>query len=49
VGRIRDCAVLDVQFAVLGHNLVRGAAGAAVQLGELVKESRWSSGREGCS
>lgn len=35
VGRIRDCAVLDVQFAVLGHNLVRGAAGAAVQLGEL--------------
>jgi aspartate-semialdehyde dehydrogenase len=36
VGRIRDCAVLDVQLVVLGHNLVRGAAGAAVQLGELV-------------
>jgi aspartate-semialdehyde dehydrogenase len=39
VGRIRDCAVLDVQFVVLGHNLVRGAAGAAVQLGELVAVS----------
>ncbi|HEX6991949.1 MAG TPA: aspartate-semialdehyde dehydrogenase [Gemmatimonadales bacterium] len=49
VGRVRTCPVLGVRFVVLGHNLVRGAAGAAVQLGELVKESRWSSGREGCS
>ena len=38
VGRVRECAVLDVGFVVLGHNLVRGAAGAAVQLGELVVE-----------
>jgi aspartate-semialdehyde dehydrogenase len=37
VGRVRECAVLDVRFVVLGHNLVRGAAGAAIQLGELVK------------
>lgn len=40
VGRVRECPVLDVSFVVLGHNLVRGAAGAAVQLGELVEESR---------
>jgi len=35
VGRIRECPVLDVRLVVLGHNLVRGAAGAAIQLGEL--------------
>ena len=39
VGRIRPCPVLDVRFVVLGHNLVRGAAGAAIQLGELVASS----------
>ena len=30
VGRIRECPVFDVKFVVLGHNTVRGAAGAAV-------------------
>lgn len=30
VGRIRTCPVFDVKFVVLGHNTVRGAAGAAV-------------------
>ncbi len=30
VGRIRKCPVFDVKFVVLGHNTVRGAAGAAV-------------------
>ncbi|HKK65173.1 MAG TPA: aspartate-semialdehyde dehydrogenase [Clostridia bacterium] len=30
VGRIRTCPVLDIRMVVLGHNTVRGAAGAAV-------------------
>jgi N-acetyl-gamma-glutamylphosphate reductase len=32
--------VLDVRLVVLGHNLVRGAAGAAIQLGELAALER---------
>lgn len=35
VGRIRPCDVLDIKFAVLVHNLVRGAAGAALLNAEL--------------
>ena len=35
VGRIRPCEVLDVKFFVLSHNLVRGAAGAALLNAEL--------------
>jgi aspartate-semialdehyde dehydrogenase len=30
VGRIRECPVLDIKMVILGHNTVRGAAGAAV-------------------
>ncbi len=30
VGRVRRCPVLDIKFVVLGHNTIRGAAGAAV-------------------
>ena len=30
VGRIRPCKVLDFKMIVLGHNTVRGAAGAAI-------------------
>jgi aspartate-semialdehyde dehydrogenase len=30
VGRIRPCNVLDFKMIVLGHNTVRGAAGAAI-------------------
>ncbi len=35
VGRIRPCEALDVKFSVLVHNLVRGAAGAALLNAEL--------------
>ncbi len=35
VGRIRPCEVLDTKFFVLSHNLVRGAAGAALLNAEL--------------
>ncbi|HZU28171.1 MAG TPA: aspartate-semialdehyde dehydrogenase [Bryobacteraceae bacterium] len=36
VGRLRRCPVLDYKFMALGHNTVRGAAGAAVLNAELM-------------
>jgi aspartate-semialdehyde dehydrogenase len=36
VGRLRPCPVLDYKFVVMGHNTVRGAAGAAVLNAELM-------------
>ena len=36
VGRLRRCSVLDYKFVALGHNTVRGAAGAAVLNAELM-------------
>ena len=36
VGRLRPCAVLDWKFICLGHNTVRGAAGAALLNAELM-------------
>jgi len=35
VGRLRPCPVHHLRFVAMGHNLVRGAAGAALQNGEL--------------
>lgn len=35
IGRLRPCGVLDWRFVALGHNLERGAAGAAVLNAEL--------------
>ena len=36
VGRIRPCPILDLRMVVLGHNTIRGAAGQAVQIAELL-------------
>ena len=36
VGRLRACPVFDYKFVALGHNTVRGAAGAAVLNAELM-------------
>jgi aspartate-semialdehyde dehydrogenase len=36
VGRVRECPILDVKMTLLSHNLVRGAAGAAVLNAELL-------------
>jgi len=36
VGRVRRCPVLDVKLVALGHNTVRGAAGAAILNAELM-------------
>jgi aspartate-semialdehyde dehydrogenase len=37
VGRLRPCGVLDWKFTVLSHNVIRGAAGAALLNAELLR------------
>ena len=45
VGRLRPCPLLDIRMVVLGHNTIRGAAGQAIQIAELlVAEGRVSRG-----
>lgn len=41
VGRLRQCPVLDLKMVALGHNTVRGAAGAAILNAELMKVEGW--------
>ncbi len=41
VGRLRPCLVLDWKFVCLGHNTVRGAAGAALLNAELMVAEGW--------
>jgi aspartate-semialdehyde dehydrogenase len=36
IGRLRPCAVLGYKFVALGHNTIRGAAGAAILNAELM-------------
>lgn len=36
VGRVRPCPVFHVKFVAMGHNVVRGAAGAAILNAELM-------------
>jgi len=36
VGRVRPCQVMHAKFVALGHNTVRGAAGAAILNAELM-------------
>ena len=40
VGRVRPCPLFDLRFVLLGHNTIRGAAGAAVQIAELLVADR---------
>ncbi len=37
VGKLKRCNVLDYKFTILSHNLIRGAAGAALLNAELLK------------
>ena len=37
VGRVRECPVLTHKFFALGHNTIRGAAGASILNAELMK------------
>jgi aspartate-semialdehyde dehydrogenase len=41
IGRLRPCPVLDWKFVALGHNTVRGAAGAALLNAELMVAEGW--------
>jgi aspartate-semialdehyde dehydrogenase len=41
IGRVRPCPVFDYKFVALGHNTVRGAAGAAVLNAELMLAEKW--------
>ncbi len=43
VGRLRTCKVFDWKFTVLSHNTIRGAAGAAILNGELLKAQGYIS------
>lgn len=36
IGRVEDCPVMGVKFYALGHNTIRGAAGAAIANAELL-------------
>ena len=38
VGRVRACPILGIKYVLLGHNTVRGAAGASILNAELFKE-----------
>jgi aspartate-semialdehyde dehydrogenase len=38
IGRLRECPLFDYKFAILSHNTVRGAAGAAILNAELLKK-----------
>ncbi|MBA3660080.1 MAG: aspartate-semialdehyde dehydrogenase [Gemmatimonadales bacterium] len=40
VGRVRPCPILDLRMVILGHNTIRGAAGQAVQIAELLVAER---------
>ncbi len=46
VGRIRPCPILDLRLVLLGHNTMRGAAGGAVQVGELLVAQGYLQERE---
>jgi aspartate-semialdehyde dehydrogenase len=36
VGRLRPCPLFDYKFVALGHNTIRGAAGAAILNAEMM-------------
>jgi aspartate-semialdehyde dehydrogenase len=41
IGRLRYCHVLDYKFIALGHNTIRGAAGAAILNAELLAAKKF--------
>jgi aspartate-semialdehyde dehydrogenase len=43
IGRLRPCNIFDWRFTVLSHNTIRGAAGAAILNGELLKAQGYIS------
>ena len=47
VGRVRECSLLDVKLTLLSHNLIRGAAGAALLNAELLAARGFLKSRSG--
>jgi aspartate-semialdehyde dehydrogenase len=47
VGRVRECPLFDVKLTLLSHNLVRGAAGAALLNAELLASRGFFKNRVG--
>jgi aspartate-semialdehyde dehydrogenase len=47
VGRVRACPLLDVKLTLLSHNLVRGAAGAALLNAELLAARGFLKSKQG--
>jgi aspartate-semialdehyde dehydrogenase len=47
VGRVRECPLLDVKLTLLSHNLLRGAAGAAVLNAELLAARGFLKAKQG--
>jgi aspartate-semialdehyde dehydrogenase len=41
VGRVRPCPIMGIKYVVLGHNTIRGAAGASILNAELFKVERF--------
>jgi aspartate-semialdehyde dehydrogenase len=41
VGRIARDSVMGIRFVALGHNTIRGAAGAAILNAELLVAEEW--------
>ncbi len=42
-GRLRPCPVLGWKCVALGHNTIRGAAGGAILVAELLVKEGWIS------
>jgi aspartate-semialdehyde dehydrogenase len=45
IGRLREDQIFDYKFVCLSHNTIRGAAGGAVLIAELLKEEGYIEGR----
>jgi len=43
IGRVEACPVMGLKYYVLGHNTIRGAAGAALLNAELLLQDPWRS------
>jgi len=44
IGRLRECSLLDVKFVALSHNTIRGAAGGAILIAELMAAQGYLQG-----
>ena len=45
LGRLREDSIFDYKFVALSHNTVRGAAGGAVLMAELLKAEGYIQGK----